>query len=89
MYIKYIQIFRKLEECYDQVVHPQKRRPIRHILDGTMGRYKLRRTDTAFTNHLLFRMLELKHEMLGLELLEFHYFDDLLADLKLTPVCSH
>ena len=38
MYIKYIQIFRKLEECYDQVVHPQKRRPIRHILDGTMGR---------------------------------------------------
>lgn len=24
--------------------------------------------------------------MLGLELLEFHYFDDLLADMKLTPV---
>ncbi len=31
-------------------------------------------------------MLELKHEMLGLELLEFHYFDDILADMKLTPV---
>ena len=31
-------------------------------------------------------MLELKQEMLGLELLEFHYFDDLLADMKLTPV---
>ena len=38
MYLKYIQIFRKLEECYDQVTHPQKRRPLRHILDGTMGR---------------------------------------------------
>ena len=38
MYINYALIFRKLEECYDQVVHPQKRRLIRHILDGTMGR---------------------------------------------------
>uniref|UniRef100_A0A1I8G2W5 ATPase_AAA_core domain-containing protein n=1 Tax=Macrostomum lignano TaxID=282301 RepID=A0A1I8G2W5_9PLAT len=25
MYIKYIQILRKLETCYDQIVHPQKR----------------------------------------------------------------
>ena len=38
MYIKYILSFRKLEECYDQMVHPQKRRDVRHILDGTMGR---------------------------------------------------
>ena len=35
------------------------------------------------------RLLELKHEMMGLELLEFHYFDDMLADMKLTPVCSN
>lgn len=34
MYIKYIQIFRRLEDCYDQVVHPQKRRVLRHVLDG-------------------------------------------------------
>jgi len=34
MYIKYIQIFRKLESCYDQIVHPQKRRVLRHVLDG-------------------------------------------------------
>ena len=33
------------------------------------------------------RILELKHEMMNLELLEFHYFDDILADMKLTPVC--
>ena len=32
------------------------------------------------------RILELKHEMMNLELLEFHYFDDILADMKLTPV---
>jgi hypothetical protein len=70
MYIKYILIFRKLEESYDQIVHPQKRRTIRHLLDGVIG-----------------RVLELKNEMVTLELLEFHYFDDILSDMKLTPVC--
>ena len=69
MYIKYIQIFRRLEQCYDQIVHPQKRRVLRHVLDGTMG-----------------RILELKNEMVNLEFSEFHYFDDVLSDLKLTPV---
>ncbi|XP_053286786.1 dynein regulatory complex protein 11 [Pleuronectes platessa] len=37
-YVRYLQIFRKLEEIYDQVVHPQKRRLIRTILDGVIGR---------------------------------------------------
>eukprot|EP00112_Aurelia_sp_Birch-Aquarium-sp1_P000787 Seg1077.3 transcript_id=Seg1077.3/GoldUCD/mRNA.D3Y31 product="Dynein regulatory complex protein 11" protein_id=Seg1077.3/GoldUCD/D3Y31 len=68
MYVKYIQIFRKLEECYDQIVHPQKRRVLRHVLDGTMG-----------------RILELKNEMVLLEYSEYHYLDDVLSDLKLTP----
>jgi len=68
MYIKYIQIFRRLEQSYDQIVHPQKRRVLRHVLDGTMG-----------------RILELKNEMVNLEFSEFHYFDDVLSDLKLTP----
>jgi len=72
MYIKYIQIFRRLEQCYDQVVHPQKRRVLRHVLDGVMG-----------------RVLELKNEMVNLELCEYHYFDDVLSDLKLTPVWNN
>ncbi|EPY86114.1 hypothetical protein CB1_000327021 [Camelus ferus] len=67
-YIKYVQIFRNLENVYDQIVHPQKRILIRKILDGVMG-----------------RILELKNEMVELELTEFHYFDDLLQDLKLAP----
>ena len=25
LYIKYVQIFKNLEDCYDQIVHPQKR----------------------------------------------------------------
>ena len=32
------------------------------------------------------RVLELKNEMFKLELLEFNYFDDILTDMKLTPV---
>ncbi|KAM9663601.1 dynein regulatory complex protein 11 [Trichechus inunguis] len=67
-YIKYIQIFRKLENVYDQIVHPQKRILIRKMLDGVMG-----------------RILELKNEMVELEFTEFHYFDDILQDLKLAP----
>lgn len=69
MYIKYVQIFRKLEQCYDQMVHPQKRRTVRKTLDGVIG-----------------RILELKKEMLNLDFCEFQYFDDVLSDLKLTPV---
>ena len=69
MFVKYVQIFRKLEQCYDQIVHPQKRRLIRVVLDGCMG-----------------RILELKHEMINKDYSEYHYFDEILADLKLTPV---
>ncbi|CAH8522754.1 unnamed protein product [Heterobilharzia americana] len=67
-YIKYIQIFRNLERCYDQVVHPQKRRLLRILLDSVIGRF-----------------LEIKREMVKLELSDYHYFDDILIDLKLTP----
>lgn len=38
LFIKYVQIFRKLEECYDQIVHPQKRLVMKNVLDGTIGR---------------------------------------------------
>jgi hypothetical protein len=38
LYIKYIDIYRKLEECYDQMVHPQKRRDIKQVLESTMLR---------------------------------------------------
>lgn len=68
MYVKYVQSFRKLEECYDQITHAQKRRLLRHVLDGCIG-----------------RIIELKHEMIQLELSEYHFFDDILQDLKLTP----
>ncbi|KAM6963282.1 dynein regulatory complex protein 11 [Aplochiton taeniatus] len=68
LYVRYIQIFRQLEEAYDLVVHPQKRRVIREVLDGVIG-----------------RVLELKNEMVEKEFSEYHYMDDVIQDLKLTP----
>ncbi|XP_040297045.1 dynein regulatory complex protein 11 isoform X2 [Bufo bufo] len=68
LYIRYLQIFRNLELAHDQITHPQKRRVIRLVLDGVMG-----------------RILELKDELVELEISEFHYFDDILQDLKLGP----
>ena len=38
LYIKYLQIFRRLEESYDQMVHPQKRMDIKKALEAVMGR---------------------------------------------------
>ena len=71
MYVKYVQSFRRLEECYDQITHAQKRRLLRHVLDACIG-----------------RIIELKHEMIQLEFSEYHFFDDVLQDLKLTPVSA-
>lgn len=68
LFIKYVQIFRKLEACYDQIVHPQKRLILKQVLDGTMG-----------------RILEVKDEMVRLESSQYHFFEDVLSDLKLTP----
>ena len=38
LYIKYVDIYRKLEDCYDQMVHPQKRADIKRIVESTMLR---------------------------------------------------
>ncbi|XP_048056438.1 dynein regulatory complex protein 11 isoform X2 [Megalobrama amblycephala] len=67
-YLRYLKIFRALEEVYDQLVHPQKRRVVHQVLEGVMG-----------------RLVELKNEMVELEYSEFHYFDDILQDFKMTP----
>uniref|UniRef100_A0A672RTX3 IQ motif containing with AAA domain 1 n=1 Tax=Sinocyclocheilus grahami TaxID=75366 RepID=A0A672RTX3_SINGR len=67
-YLRYLKIFRALEEVYDRIVHPQKRRVVHQVLEGVMG-----------------RLVELKNEMVELEYSEFHYFDDILQDFKMTP----
>ncbi|XP_058792591.1 dynein regulatory complex protein 11 isoform X2 [Phymastichus coffea] len=68
LYVRYIDIGNKIEECYDQIVQPQKRPLLKRILDSLIG-----------------RVLELKHELVEVELSEYNYCDDALLSRKLTP----
>ncbi|XP_078802654.1 dynein regulatory complex protein 11 isoform X2 [Oryzias latipes] len=68
LYVRYIQILRKLQKAHELIIHPQKRRAIRKVIDSVMG-----------------RVVELKNEMVEKEFLEYHYMDDILHDMKLTP----
>ncbi|XP_076363587.1 dynein regulatory complex protein 11 isoform X2 [Tachypleus tridentatus] len=68
LYVNYIQIMRSLETCYDQMVHPQKRRLVRQLLDDTIG-----------------RVLELKSEMVSIKCSDYHFLDDLVAEMSLVP----
>jgi len=38
LYIRYLSIFRRLEECFDQILHPQKRRDLKIVLEVVMAR---------------------------------------------------
>lgn len=68
LFIKYTRSINRLDECYDQVVQPQKRMLLRRLLDLSLGRY-----------------LELKHELVELDISEFCYFDDVLVEQKILP----
>merc|ERR1711968_210120 len=37
MYIRYIQVYKNLEDCYDQMIHPQKREDIKMALENCIG----------------------------------------------------
>ncbi|KAG8247237.1 Dynein regulatory complex protein 11 [Homalodisca vitripennis] len=68
LFLKYIRAINRLDECYDQVVQPQKRQLLRRLLDLSLGRY-----------------LELKHELVDLDLSEFSYFDDVMTEQRVLP----
>jgi hypothetical protein len=38
LYLRYVQIARKLAQCHDQILQPQKRQDCRVLLDSTLGR---------------------------------------------------
>ncbi|GFH32745.1 ATPase_AAA_core domain-containing protein, partial [Haematococcus lacustris] len=69
IYIKYIQILRKLETAYDQMVHPQKRLDMRKALEACIGRQL----------EIRHWMVKLNRG------LDFVSLDDILVDLKLSP----
>merc|ERR1711862_832695 len=71
LYIKYIDIYRKLEECYDQMVHPQKRIFIKQILECTIVRICEMKKDLAVFNNRPSSI--------------YVHLDQLLFDLKYDP----
>jgi hypothetical protein len=84
LYIKYISIYRRLEECYDQMVHPQKRIFIRKVLESTMIRIcetkksmikEQPRTNSLYT-HLDSLLTQMKYDPTVIELPVPRYFKD-------------
>eukprot|EP00743_Colponemidia_sp_Colp-15_P001010 GILK01001116.1.p1 GENE.GILK01001116.1~~GILK01001116.1.p1 ORF type:complete len:850 (-),score=212.62 GILK01001116.1:85-2634(-) len=71
LYIKYLQIYRKLEESYDQIVQPQKRRHIKQVLESTMARICQIKSELVFFNPR--------------PKSDYVHLDDVLVDLKLNP----
>ncbi|XP_072753681.1 IQ and AAA domain-containing protein 1-like isoform X2 [Anoplolepis gracilipes] len=68
LYVRYILICNKLEQCYDQVIQPQKRLLLERALNAGLG-----------------RMLELKHDLVNIDLSEYSYYDDVLLECGVTP----
>jgi hypothetical protein len=71
LYIKYIDIYRKLEDCYDQIVHPQKRIFIKKVIESTMVRICEMKKDLVLFNP--------RKKMI------YVHLDQLLFDLKYDP----
>ncbi|XP_070157654.1 dynein regulatory complex protein 11-like [Polyergus mexicanus] len=68
LYVRYILICNKLEQCYDQVIQPQKRLLLQKSLNASLG-----------------RVLELKHDLVNIDLSEHSYYDDALLECGVTP----
>jgi hypothetical protein len=71
LYVRYLQVFRKLEDCYDQIVHPQKRRDIKLSLETVMARVvQIKHEINRFNPRMK---------------TDFVNLDEYLIDLKLSP----
>ncbi|XP_077011650.1 dynein regulatory complex protein 11 isoform X2 [Tamandua tetradactyla] len=75
-------IFQTLATCYIRYV--QVFRSLEGVYDQMVHPQK-RALVRKVLDGVMGRILELKHEMVDLELSEYHYFDDILQDLKLAP----
>lgn len=84
LYIKYLQILRKLEACYDNILHPQKRIHVRKVLELVIRRVIELKCDLVKWNppNAYVRMPTGLEEAFPWE---YVHLDDILVDLKLSP----
>ena len=84
LYIKYLQIFRKLETCYDCMIHPQKRIHVRKVLELVIKRVIELKHDLVKWNppNAYVRIPQGHEEAFPWE---YVHLDDILVDLKLSP----
>lgn len=68
LYVQYCLICNNLNECYDQMIQPQKRILIKKLLDSVLG-----------------RVLELRHELIEIDLSEYSYYDNIFLKYNVTP----
>jgi len=64
--VSYVSAINKLNECYDQVIQPQKRILIRNILELSLGRYLELKNDMVSLNFNEFTYLDSAIAQLGL-----------------------
>lgn len=84
LYIKYLQIFRRLENCYDCMIHPQKRIHVKNILELVIRRIIELKHDLVIWNppNAYTRIPKGPEEAFPWE---YVHLDDILVDLKLSP----
>ncbi|KAL4506963.1 hypothetical protein ABPG72_001384 [Tetrahymena utriculariae] len=77
LYIKYIDIYKKLEDCYDQLVHPQKRVLLKEMLENVIVRLCETKSQVVKYN----TQYDATYKS------DYPNLDELVMDLKLTPDC--
>jgi hypothetical protein len=84
LYIKYLQIFRQLESCYDNMIHPQKRIAVKEVLEHVIRRILELKCDLVKWNppNSYVRIPQGAEEPFPWE---YVHLDDILVDLKLSP----
>jgi len=74
LYIRYIDCYRRLEDCYDQLAHPQKRRLLKEMLENAMVRMcEVKLNLVRYSTHTQVVQSD------------FINLDEVVMELKLTP----
>jgi len=77
LYVKYIEILKKVEECYDQTIQPQVRNSIKSMLEALLSRIIECKLELIFFNNPLYDLVP------GKVSIPYVFLDDYLIELKL------